>query len=162
ALRDLVRRPHGTIDLLPWWRRGDDVFVLARTSFPRPILGAAEASFDGAPASTWSAEPITLVRPDAPLGRVVAAALVERGGAEEAWLGETPVVGEAANVVAAPVSALLPEGRRVFEAAPGCSAGFLARRSAVFAEFSAEGTELARKTLEWVEPVRHSLRTVAV
>ncbi|MCM2316363.1 MAG: methyltransferase domain-containing protein, partial [Thermoanaerobaculia bacterium] len=35
---DLVCRPHPTIDVIPWFRSGEDVHVLARRSYPRPIL----------------------------------------------------------------------------------------------------------------------------
>lgn len=35
---DLVRRPHPVIDVIPWFHRGDDVFVLARRGYPRPIV----------------------------------------------------------------------------------------------------------------------------
>jgi hypothetical protein len=42
AVRDLVQRPNRTVDVLPWFSSSGDVFVLARMSYPRPVLGPVE------------------------------------------------------------------------------------------------------------------------
>ncbi|MFO0678938.1 MAG: class I SAM-dependent methyltransferase [Polyangiaceae bacterium] len=78
AIRDLVRRPHLTVDVVPWFTSGGDVFVLARTSYPRPILGStarADVSLDGARAPGWVAEPLVVLQEDKPLAQTVEEAL---------------------------------------------------------------------------------------
>jgi SAM-dependent methyltransferase len=86
-VRDLVRRPHTTIDVLPWFEAWGDVFVVGRMSYPRPILGSAPAdtsSIDGSRAPTYVTEPLTIVQTDKPLGQTVEEALaaVARIGSE--------------------------------------------------------------------------------
>lgn len=83
ARRDLVRRPGTTVDVLPYFTAGEDLYVLARTSYPRPIPACAEAegaSLDGARAPAYLAEPIAVIRKDAPLGRTVEEALGQIAG----------------------------------------------------------------------------------
>lgn len=63
-VRDLVRRPNLTIDVLPWFEAGDDVYVLARKSYPRPILGARGAV-------AYITEPINVLQQDKPVGQTV-------------------------------------------------------------------------------------------
>lgn len=77
ALRDLVRRPNRTVDVVPWFARGGDVFVLARTSYPRPLAACtlAAPSIDGARSPTWMAEPFSVIQTDKPLGQTVEDAL---------------------------------------------------------------------------------------
>jgi SAM-dependent methyltransferase len=80
---DLVRRPHLTVDMLPWFERGDDVYVLARKSYPRPILGCQERGprlLDGRAVSTYVTEPLAVFQEDLPLGLTVEAGLSERAG----------------------------------------------------------------------------------
>ncbi len=63
-VRDLVRRPNLTLDVLPWFDAGDDVYVLARKSYPRPILTARGAV-------AYVTEPINLLQQDKPIGQTV-------------------------------------------------------------------------------------------
>ena len=77
-VRDLVRRPNATVDVLPWFEKWGDVFVLARMSYPRPILRHAtrdSAPLDGTRAATYVTEPLNVVQTDKPLGQTVEEAL---------------------------------------------------------------------------------------
>jgi SAM-dependent methyltransferase len=80
---DLVRRPHLSVDVLPWFEHQGELFVLARRSYPRPILSCRaelEASLDGCRAPDYVTEPICVLQGDKPLGQTVAEALRERVG----------------------------------------------------------------------------------
>jgi SAM-dependent methyltransferase len=82
---DLVSRPNLTIDALPWFTHEDDVFVLARMSYPRPILVAhreehSTPSVDGARAPGFSTEPLTVIQSDAPVAQTIEDALLQRAG----------------------------------------------------------------------------------
>ncbi|MGK2856803.1 MAG: class I SAM-dependent methyltransferase [Thermoanaerobaculia bacterium] len=75
---DLVCRPHPTIDIIPWFRVDDDVQVLARRSYPRPILqcdARGSARIDGARPIDYVTEPLTLLQGAEPLGESVEQAL---------------------------------------------------------------------------------------
>lgn len=75
---DLVARPHPTIDIIPWFRSGDDIEILARRSYPRPILQCTPRGtprIDGARPIDYVTEPLTLLQGDEPLGASVEAAL---------------------------------------------------------------------------------------
>ncbi len=77
---DLVRRPHLTIDLLPHFDVGPDAFVLAKMSYPRPLLAlAAGAALDGSAPATWATEPVSVIQGDRPLGETVEDALSRFG-----------------------------------------------------------------------------------
>src|SRR5690606_7740235 len=74
AVHDLVRRPHRTIDGVPWFRQGDEVLVLARMSYPRPILGVGPdpvRHLDGSGAPGWVTEPLTVITDDKPMAQTV-------------------------------------------------------------------------------------------
>lgn len=89
AVRELVRRPHLTVDLLPWFRRDGEVFVLVRQAYPRPILTCREAEgglLDGSLPASYVAEPLSVLLRDRPLGQTVELALRERAGLEPAAL----------------------------------------------------------------------------
>ncbi|AKV03120.1 hypothetical protein AKJ09_09783 [Labilithrix luteola] len=90
AIRDLVRRPNRTVDVVPWFERGGDLFVLARTSYPRPIVACTLAtdSIDGAKSPSWMAEPLIVVQGDKPLGQTVEEAL-----AAQARIGSGRILG---------------------------------------------------------------------
>lgn len=78
---DLVRRPHLTIDALPWFVHDGDLRLLVRMSYPRPILRAGEpAALDGSRAPGWVTEPLTVIQDDKPLAETVERALEERAG----------------------------------------------------------------------------------
>jgi hypothetical protein len=74
-----VRRPHATIDVLPWFEARGDLFVLARASYPRPILRGARA-LDGARAPGYVTEPLNVLQADKPLGQTVEEALAFAAG----------------------------------------------------------------------------------
>lgn len=77
ALRDLVRRPGTTLDVLPWFEDNGALFVLARKGHPRPILRAPDAdpALDGGSAVGYVTEPILAIQSDSPLGLTVEASL---------------------------------------------------------------------------------------
>ncbi|MEZ6184497.1 MAG: class I SAM-dependent methyltransferase [Planctomycetota bacterium] len=90
---DLVRRPHLTVDLLPWFRDGAELFVLARKSYPRPILTAPSTpALDGSRVGGgYVTEPLSVLQEDAPLGATAERALRERAGIDpEALRGFRP------------------------------------------------------------------------
>lgn len=81
AVMDLVSRPHLTVDAIPWFEDDDELFVLARMSYPRPVLAAAPtAALDGSTPPGWVTEPLTLLAGDAPLGQTIERALNDRAG----------------------------------------------------------------------------------
>lgn len=77
-VRDLVRRPNRTVDVIPFFVREGSLYVLARTSYPRPIATSALASpaIDGTRAPGWMVEPLIVVQTDKPLGQTVEEALL--------------------------------------------------------------------------------------
>jgi len=78
-VRDLVRRPHLTIDALPWFRHDGDIRVLARMSYPRPLLGLGDGDgLDGSRPPGWITEPLTVIADDKPAAQTVEEALAER------------------------------------------------------------------------------------
>ncbi|MCA8921365.1 MAG: methyltransferase domain-containing protein, partial [Planctomycetes bacterium] len=80
---DLARRPHLTVDLLPWFREGAELFVLARKSYPRPILTASSQApaLDGSRVGGgYVTEPLSVLQGDSPLGRTAEEALEARAG----------------------------------------------------------------------------------
>lgn len=80
---DLVRRPHPTVDILPWFVADDDVLVLARMGYPRPILqgnGRGSTPIDGARAVGYVTEPLSMMQEGDPFGTTVEAALEARAG----------------------------------------------------------------------------------
>lgn len=71
SLRDLIRRPNATLDVIPYYQVEDEVYVLARRSYPRPILSAAHASLDESRAPNYVTEPVVLIQKDLPLAQTV-------------------------------------------------------------------------------------------
>jgi SAM-dependent methyltransferase len=63
---DLVHRPGDSVDVLPWFRQNGALFVLARRSYPRPILGCDGGStpMDGANATGYVSEPLNALQGD--------------------------------------------------------------------------------------------------
>jgi hypothetical protein len=69
---DLVRRPNATIDVVPFYEERGELFVLARLSYPRPILSVEPSgvrSVDGSRAPHYVTEPINLIQGDKPLAQ---------------------------------------------------------------------------------------------
>lgn len=86
---DLVRRPHDTLDVVPYFVQDGHAYLLARLGYPRPILAvdaASEPPLDGARAPHYVTEPIVVVRRDEPLAEKVEEALVTRAGLEPGQL----------------------------------------------------------------------------
>jgi SAM-dependent methyltransferase len=80
-VHDLAARPHPTVDVLPWFRDAGTLYVLARTSYPRPIAAAAAAAaIDGGGRVSYLAEPLHVLQDDRPLGATVEEALARAAG----------------------------------------------------------------------------------
>jgi ubiquinone/menaquinone biosynthesis C-methylase UbiE len=73
-VRDLVRRPNLTVDVVPHFDAYGETFVVARTSYPRPVLGA-DTALDEARAVAYVAEPLVVVQADKPVAQTVEEAL---------------------------------------------------------------------------------------
>jgi hypothetical protein len=60
---ELVERPHRTIDVVPWFESGGQVFVFAKKDFPRPVINAraGEPRLDSANYSGYVTEPISAI-----------------------------------------------------------------------------------------------------
>jgi SAM-dependent methyltransferase len=77
---DLVRRPHLTLDVVPHFDVGPDAFVLAKMSYPRPVLAIAPgAALDGSTPSTYVTEPLNAIQESQPLGDTVESVLARFG-----------------------------------------------------------------------------------
>ncbi len=78
TVRDLVRRPNVTIDVVPFFQTADDVYVVSRMSYPRPILSCDASSTPLEPARRpdWVTEPLNVLQTDRSLGETVEAMLL--------------------------------------------------------------------------------------
>jgi SAM-dependent methyltransferase len=84
-VRDLVRRPHLTVDVVPHFDAYGETFVVARTSYPRPILRAdtgGSGALDGSRAAEYVAEPLVVVQSDKPVAQTVEESLCAVAGIE--------------------------------------------------------------------------------
>jgi ubiquinone/menaquinone biosynthesis C-methylase UbiE len=82
-VRDLVRRPNLTLDVVPWFAHAGDVYVLARRAYPRPILrcrARGTTPIDGSRAVDYVTEPLIVLQRDEPVGRTVERALLALAG----------------------------------------------------------------------------------
>ena len=88
GLRDLVRRPNATVDVLPWFDASGAIYVLARMSYPRPIVSTTlrDPPIDGSTPASYVTEPLSVIQTDRPLGRTVEDALASRAGISAALL----------------------------------------------------------------------------
>lgn len=86
---DLIRRPHRTLDFLPFFEDQGALFVLARRSYPRPILalsgtlgpGARIAPLlGGVRAPHYVTEPLNVLEDDKPPAQTIEEALQLRAG----------------------------------------------------------------------------------
>lgn len=78
--RDVVRRPGVVADVIPFFVHDERLYVLARTSYPRPILGTTlvrEPALDGSGVVPWLAEPIHVQTGDKPIAQSVEEELFE-------------------------------------------------------------------------------------
>jgi len=73
---DLVRRPFRTLDVVPFFEEGGELYVLARMAYPRPILVSAR-TLDGSRSGGYVTEPLNLLQTDRPLGQTLEEALRE-------------------------------------------------------------------------------------
>jgi len=83
AVYDLAVRPNPTIDVVPYFVAADDVYLVARKSYPRPILQHridASASLDGSSPTGYVTEPLNVPATGRPLARVVEDALATHAG----------------------------------------------------------------------------------
>lgn len=81
--RDLVRRPGVVADVVPFFVHDGRLYVLARTSYPRPILGTRvgdAALLDGAGVVPWLAEPLHVQITDEPFALAVEEELARTAG----------------------------------------------------------------------------------
>ena len=74
---DLTRRPNKTLDVVPWFIQGGATFVLARTSYPRPILSSTDVDppIDGSTPAQYLTAPLYVFQEDRPVGQTVEEAL---------------------------------------------------------------------------------------
>jgi SAM-dependent methyltransferase len=73
-VREVVRRPGVVADVVPFFVHDERVYVIARTSYPRPILGTAlvtEPALEGAGVVPWLAEPLHVQLDDKPIAQSV-------------------------------------------------------------------------------------------
>lgn len=86
---DLIRRPHRTLDFLPFFEDQGALFVLARRSYPRPILalrgeigpGVRIAPLlGGVRAPHYVTEPLNVLEDDKPAAQTIEEALERRAG----------------------------------------------------------------------------------
>jgi SAM-dependent methyltransferase len=78
-VRDVVRRPGVVADVVPFFVHQERLYVVARTSYPRPILGTSlvrEPSLEGAGVVPWLAEPLHVQLDDKPIAQSVEEELV--------------------------------------------------------------------------------------
>lgn len=80
SLRDLVRRPNLTVDALPYFFQNGELYVIARQSYPRPLLGLCQPRLDEARSPNYVTEPIAVIQGDKPLAQTVEEALEEWAG----------------------------------------------------------------------------------
>lgn len=80
---DLAARPHPTVDIVPFFTAADTLYVLARTSYPRPIARATRGEappLDGGGPADYVTEPLNVLQTEHPLGRTVEEALEGKAG----------------------------------------------------------------------------------
>jgi len=80
ALRDLVRRPNATLDVVPYFLEGDELYIVARKSYPRPLLSLCEDRLDGSLSPAYVTEPVVIVQGDKPVAQTAEEALSLRVG----------------------------------------------------------------------------------
>tara|TARA_R110002096_G_scaffold401386_6_gene598321 strand:- start:61254 stop:63452 length:2199 start_codon:yes stop_codon:yes gene_type:complete len=83
SVMDLVRRPNRTVDIIPWFELEGDCFILARASYPRPIICAktpGTQSLDSRHSAGYVVEPLVVVQGDKPLGMTVEETLESDAG----------------------------------------------------------------------------------
>ena len=74
-IRDVIRRPNATLDVIPYYRQNGEVYVLARRSYPRPILSLCGRRLDGSLSPHYVTEPVVVQQKDRPIAQTVEEAL---------------------------------------------------------------------------------------
>jgi hypothetical protein len=80
---DVVRRPNVLLDVVPFFEDDGDLFVVARMSYPRPILSCAPAgedALDGSRPAAYVTEPLNVPQTSEPRGTTVEAMLRRSAG----------------------------------------------------------------------------------
>lgn len=83
SVRDLVRRPGVVADVVPFFEHRGRFYVLARTSYPRPILATRlveEPTLDGSGVVPWLVEPMHVQLIDEPIAVSVERELARSAG----------------------------------------------------------------------------------
>lgn len=70
-VRDLVARPHRTLDVVPFFERDGHRYVLARASYPRPLLAAAPETSAVEGGCGHVCEPLMVFESDRPVAETV-------------------------------------------------------------------------------------------
>lgn len=74
---DVARRPGMVVDVLPWFERDGSIHVLARRSYPRPVLAVQpQPAVDGATPVAYVTEPLNVEQRAFPIGQTVEDMLV--------------------------------------------------------------------------------------
>ena len=62
-VKELVERPHQTIDVVPWFEMAGQIFVFAKKDFPRPVVNACtdQPRLHSATVSGYITEPISAI-----------------------------------------------------------------------------------------------------
>ena len=80
SIKDLIRRPNTTLDVVPYFRQNGEIYVMARKSYPRPLLCLCNQRLDGSLSPSYVTEPIVVVQQDKPIAQTVEEALERRAG----------------------------------------------------------------------------------
>ena len=89
SVMELVERPHQTVDILPWFETGGQLFVLAKKDFPRPLVNAGtdQPRLSRATHSGYVSEPLSGIVEHIPsIREVVSHILSERAGLSDSDL----------------------------------------------------------------------------
>jgi len=82
-IKDLVRRPNTTLDILPWFQTPQATYLVARGSYPRPILNmrpSDEQPLDTCRCAGYVTEPLIALQTDLPQAEIVSGALYNAAG----------------------------------------------------------------------------------
>lgn len=58
---DLVQRPNPTLDVVPWFEVDNELYVVNRAGYPRPIMNACGSGLDGLFTSGYSTEQVAAI-----------------------------------------------------------------------------------------------------
>ena len=75
---DLVRRPNTTLDVIPYFFLEAELYIVARRSYPRPLLKLCDNRLDEALSPCYVTEPVVLIQGDKPMAQTVEEELQRR------------------------------------------------------------------------------------